>query len=160
MMKNSSGFTLMEVMIVIAIIAILSAVAVPNMIRWRNGAKFNGAVNTLAGDLAWAKQSAIRLNEFVSIGFTANAYTIFVDDGGGGGTAADGIQNGTEQILRNRTMPAGVTIDLAATTFANNSSQFNGRGRCSPAEVGTVFISQGAAQRSIAVNRLGRIDVI
>jgi len=39
MLQKIKGFTLIEVMIVVAIIGILVAVAIPNFIAWRNKAK-------------------------------------------------------------------------------------------------------------------------
>ena len=38
-MKLKKGFTLVEIMIVVAIIAILAAVAIPNFIRYRNDSR-------------------------------------------------------------------------------------------------------------------------
>ncbi len=142
--KNISGFTLLELMIVICIIGILSVIAIPNFITWRNNSQFNGAVNTLAGDLAAAKQSAIQDNAPVVITFTGIGYTI-VDNGGG--------------ILRTRTLAGGVAVDLAASTFAGNLTRFDGTGRCAAADVGTVVITRGGDQSSVSVNRLGRISI-
>lgn len=168
-MKNHSGFTFMELAVAMGIIAILSAIAIPGMIGWRNNAMFRGAVNTLVGDLAVARQSAIRWNANVVIDFSANNYRIFVDNGAGtADTDANGVpdglanrvQDGSERMLRNRRLPAGVAINLASTTFSGDSTQFDGMGRCPAAEVGTVVITRGSDQNAINVNRLGRIDVI
>ena len=53
--NNSKGFTLIELMIVIAIIGILAAIAIPNFIAYRNKAFCSEAekdANTVAGAIA------------------------------------------------------------------------------------------------------------
>jgi prepilin-type N-terminal cleavage/methylation domain-containing protein len=45
--NNKSGFTLVEIMIVVAIIGLLAAIAIPNFVKARENAQLNSILNNL-----------------------------------------------------------------------------------------------------------------
>jgi len=96
--SNKKGFTLIELMIVIAIIGILAAIAIPNFIAYRNKAFCTAAESDAQGAMAgiadyYAIPSHTNLAAYadlsltpspgntVQIGGTINAITVTVTDG-------------------------------------------------------------------------------
>jgi type IV fimbrial biogenesis protein FimT len=154
-MHKNSGFTIMELLTTIAIIAVLAAIAVPNMIGWRSGTKLQGAVENLRGDLQWAKLKAVQENGSVTVLFlsTGSSYEVFMD------RTNAGVRDADERLYRQRDLPAGVSIDLGGTDFnGNDYLRFNNRGF--PENSGMVVVgSSGGAGRNITLNRLGRIVI-
>jgi type IV fimbrial biogenesis protein FimT len=152
-MGKKSGFSLTELLMVVAIIAVVSAVTIPSVISWRSGAKLRGAAGNLKGDLEMAKVNAIKHNNFVAVKFNGDAYEVFVD------TSGDGDRDAGEALLKNRTLPAGVIFDFTHPewTFAGNVTKFNGRGT---ADNGTAILTNVQGQeRHIKISPLGRIRV-
>ena len=60
--KNAMGFTLVEIMIVVAIIGLLAAIAVPNFVQARTNARTNSCINNLRLIQAAKDQSAMENN--------------------------------------------------------------------------------------------------
>ena len=159
-MRNKSGFTIMELMVVIAMLAVISALALPAFAGWRNTAKLRDAVSLLRGDMEMAKLRAVREDDFVAVLFNANGYTVFVDDGAGvDADRGDWVIDPNEKVLQNRQMPAGVTIDVDdSDMFENDRTRFNGRGCIG--NPGIVKINAAGRQRELDMdNRFGRITI-
>ena len=152
-MEKKSGFSAMELLMVLAVIAVVSAITVPSIISWRNGAKLRGAAGNLKGDLEMAKVNAIKHNNFVAVKFNADTYEVFVD------TSGNGDREAGEALLKNRALPAGVAFDFTHPdwTFPGNVTTFNGRGT---ADNGTAILTNGQGQeRHIKISTFGRIQV-
>lgn len=131
---RQAGFTMAELIIAIAVIAILAAIAVPNIISWLPNYRLKAVARNVISNFQKAKMEAVKTNKDVIITFTTGAYTpsggvgsyrIFVDDGSGGGTEGDGIQNGSERILAQVNMPKNVS--LYTTTFTGDTTGYNSR---------------------------------
>lgn len=61
--RNSKGFTLVEIMIVVAIIGLLAAIAVPNFVQARNSARRSSCINNLRLLDAAKEQYALENNK-------------------------------------------------------------------------------------------------
>ena len=158
-MKQEAGFTFTEMMIVIGIFALLSAIAIPNFMSWRTDANFRGAVNNLKSDLNLAKLNAARESGLVVVDFYSDRYEIFLDNGAGA-NAGNWLLDSDERYLRNRRFPSNVSIDLTASNFTPGNvdrTRFNQRGL--PDLIGTVVVASSSGDsQNVNLNRLGRID--
>ncbi len=143
-MKKNSGFTLIELMITISIVAILLTVGVPSLKTFMQGNQLIASTNELISALHVARSEAIKLNSRVSICSSSNGkscsgssswkegWIVFVDaDGLLDGTAAACTAVNTDCLLRvhagftdNQLTVKGVDSNNAAIT----SFTFTSRG--------------------------------
>jgi len=109
---KSKGFTLVEVIMVIALIGVISAIAVPTYHKLRPVLELKATARDLLGSMQGAKMNAVKrtANVIIELDDVAGKYTVFVDDGGTTGTADDETRNGDEAILVSNSMENGITM--------------------------------------------------
>ena len=147
---------MVELVIVIAIIAILAAIAVPNLLRWLPNYRLRSAINDLYTNFQKAKLESIKRNTNVVLAFDPtngiDSYQVFVDDGAGGGAANDFIRNGTEEILD--------TVNLARSGLPANQIQYNGDVTLNSANFGMTNQTGFASSGLLAANiRSGNVAI-
>ncbi len=160
-MQRNGGFSAFEVAVTLAVVALLASVSMPSFLRWLQVHRLRGAAINLTADLEMAKVRAIREGANVCVVFGERDYTLFLDNGAGGGTADDCIRNGEEALVQYRQLPAGVRIDPAQTTLTDRRLRFGSRGlapNLTTAEV--LCLVNGTGERRIRVNRLGNIRTL
>jgi type IV fimbrial biogenesis protein FimT len=69
--NKQSGFTLIEMMIIIAILAIFAAIAVPNFLSYLPKSRLNGAARQVMGDLMAARMNAVSQNCDATVTFAS-----------------------------------------------------------------------------------------
>jgi Tfp pilus assembly protein FimT len=156
-MRKIDGFTFIEAIMVIFVLALIAGIATPSILTWRSAAKLRGAADNLKGDLELAKLKAIQENEKVAINFTENRYQVFKDDG-----ASIGVYDASEDLYGSRSLPAGVIIDMVQTNFSDDGLggkylRFSGKGTAS---TGTAYLvnTRGTIKR-VVVSALGKITI-
>ncbi len=120
---RQQGFTLIELMIVVAIVGILSVYGVSNFPRWRANIRVNSAAREIASDLQLARMRAIALNTSVQVVFDVNRDTYQVQRSTEGGIfEADAPLKDLRQLYPG----VDVTIVTATPAFRSRGTAFAG----------------------------------
>lgn len=148
--RGEKGFSLVETLAVIAILAIAALFALPHVLQWKSASSLRTAARELKENLEFARSLAVKENRSVVVElFPADQrYRISVRTDGG-----------DLAPVRMETLPAGVRIDAAHPdyTVSQNRLSFNSRGGADNCTI--VLSTQQDQSRRITVSTIGRIQL-
>ena len=149
--KRQSGFTLIEMMVVFAIFAIVTAIAIPNFMSLLPGMRLNGAARQVMGDLMAARMNAVKENNEFKVFYLNNYQYRILDDDDNDGNVDSGEWNVIKDIRDNYT-------DNVRFYHSTNNVIFYPRGNASPA---TLYLetSDSSKKSAVVVNFPGRTKI-
>ncbi|MFZ1202632.1 MAG: GspH/FimT family pseudopilin [Desulfobacterales bacterium] len=127
-MRNNSGFTLIELAVVIAIVGILAGIAVPNFVGWLPKYRLNSSADDIQSLVQNARLRAVKENAHVAVLFDPDNdglggdYLAFVD------ANSDWNLDAGEAVVMRGEVSSGIRI--TGTGFTNDRFSFNSRGLC------------------------------
>lgn len=123
--SKAGGFTLIEMMVAVAIVAILVAIALPPFVNWRNNLGYRQTARGIMAVLREAKSRAITRNRQHMVVFKPNSSSYRLLEGN---RAYNTPEDGWSPV-QDQDIPATVTIGgNDGTSRANVSVQFNPNG--------------------------------
>ena len=152
-MGATRGYTLVELMLVLAIVAVAAAMTGPSLRRWTAKVRVQAALNLVATDLAHARIQAVRSGRGAVVRFVASG-----DCGGGRAGHRYVIVARPARLVR----AVSVRMDGARVCLEINNSDtvaFNSRGLLVPYANRTIRATavRGAVRDSLTLSVAGRI---
>ncbi|MBU2227905.1 MAG: GspH/FimT family pseudopilin [Proteobacteria bacterium] len=147
--RKGNGFTLLELMIVIAVMGIMTTIAIPSYQTFMAQRRLNGAARQVMSDLMAARMKAVSLNQKVKVSFGSNhAYQIW-NDADGNGTVADDEGDDIEKDIH---------PDYYDVTFiASANPVFQTRGIVAPGS--TIALTNSSGSKYVKVAPGGRVKI-
>jgi len=163
LLRFQKGFTLMELMITIAIIGIISALALPSFRNILERQRLVGATEHLFANLQYARSEAIKQNQSIRFQFDVNNWCYGVDDSGSDCdcTTPSTCTVNTVQRVVDSSDYANVVL---AGTFSNDYIDFDPRqgfpvDASGASNSGVFTLSINGQTRDVGMNTVGRIKM-
>lgn len=154
MKQGTAGFTLIELMVALAIGGILTGIAIPNFEQMREIYRLRGATQEVFVALQRARMSAVKENNQYRFYLVGNAYVLHND------LDSDGIEDAGEPKTQTNIQANAIGVTLSgmasasALTFRQNGTAIIAGG------LGTITVTNTSEdQKTIVVSPAGRIRI-
>jgi len=151
-LRRARGVTLIEVLVAIAIAAVLAGFAVPSFVQSMARTRLEGTVSLLATDLQYARSEAIRRGNKVADDSKVAARLALTGGGTGYTITVASAADGATTPVKVVTLPTGVTLT------SDGDVTFDGLRGTSNQRTFTATVSGVSGALRVTTNALGRIS--
>ncbi|SFC10894.1 type II secretion system protein H [Polaromonas sp. OV174] len=141
-MRRNSGFTMIELMVIIAIVGILIAIAVPALTESMARRRLEGTANELSADFQYTKSQAASINAAASIVTSAHGYTV----------------SSASATFKTIALDSKITLTSPLTVSFDPYRDFSSAPIDTPIVI-TLSHTQTSAQLQLKVDAVGRIQM-
>ncbi len=142
---NRSGMSVVEIMVIVAIIGIVATVSVPFYRNASMNLTLSGAARTIASDLRYAQQLSVttQINHSVAFNASANTYSI--------------INTATNTIVKSEIIRQPISIK-SISGLAGNTAAFNATGAAMSTGI-ISLINTGGKVAEIEIKPSGYVEI-
>lgn len=152
-----AGFTAIELMVTVAIIAILLALAIPSFNDATLSSQLAANANRLSGSATMARSEAIKRNANVIVCMSSNGTSCATSGGWEQGWI---ILSGTTVLLQEQAANLGLKLNVVPTTATSLTFDATGVGTTqADFTICRATPTVGSQERKVSINSTGRISV-
>ncbi len=149
-LHKQGGFSLIEMLVVLVIIAILAGVAIPVYIGMKPSIRLSGATRQIMGDLMWARMQSISQNNNFRIIYSNNYQYKILDDDNNDGTSTTGESIITKDIRDEY-------YDVIYSSSNPDDLIFYPRGNAT--NLTTITITNSSGTKTVTIAMTGRVKI-
>ena len=152
--RKSKGFTLYELLIVMAILSIMGTMGTVSLLGFKQRSQLSGMANILKSDLNRGKILAAKYKSYVVLQIHETSSEMFLDNGAGDATSGDWVREKEELQVAKRDLAPSLSI---YSNFPGDHLRLRGSGRIRP---GTFSLeNKSGARVKVVINAVGRVRI-
>lgn len=145
--RGQSGASLVEMMVVVIIIGIVAAMAVPRFTNWVSALRVDGAASQLAADIAYTRMMAVREGRTASLTLSGTDYTIVTEN-------PDGTVRRPLRTVKVANTYAGTTVTGEG---GNGRVAFDSRGVLKSNSTSAITLARLGRSQRLRISAIGRV---
>ena len=157
-MRRNAGFTLIEMMVIVAVFAVMAAVAIPTFISLLPGMRLNGSARDIFMVMSQTRMQAVSKNTIGVVKFSPsnNSFTAWLDDGPAGNNWS---LDSTDTLIKSGSTETGVSI--SDTTIPYHTFGYNSRGlpASTPGAYDITLTNSKGETQKVEINAFGTVKM-
>ncbi|MDY6854100.1 MAG: GspH/FimT family pseudopilin [Thermodesulfobacteriota bacterium] len=152
MLKYQKGFSLIELLVIVAILGIISTIAIPNITAWIPKYRLKSTTRDIFSTLQLARMRAIAVGVEYQVSFDLNNETYYISKG----NSSSGSVSWTQE---NEVSSAPNGIDIASLSGGLTNLHFHPTGSSSNGTTITINNTNGDEKKISILAATGRIKI-